>query len=444
MSAIDTVTADSGMRALADRTFSSLRFRNYRFWFVGQAVSQCGTWMQTVAQGWLVLQLSGRALDLGIAVALPYLPVLLFGAWGGLIADRTDKRKLLIVCQTALLIQALLLAVLVAAGVAEVWMVWVLAFVMGLVLVLDTPTRLSFVSEMVDAEHVANAVGLNSVLMTLARIVGPGLAGVLIAGVGLALAFALNPVLKIAVIVGLLRMRPAELHRRPPAEREAGQVVAGLRYAWHDPGLRIPLLLVAIVGTFSYNFTVLLPLFALSVLHKGGGTYGAMSAVMGVGALSGALIAATRRLPGNRLLVSAALALGVSSIALALSTTLRLALLTLLPLGAAGTLFTSVSTSVLQLRSAVAMRGRVMALVSVVFYGSVPISGPLAGVLAGRLGPEVALTVGGVAALLGATGAAVAMTRSRSSTPRRPPCGTGEPDPDFAQAEATAITQYRE
>jgi len=440
MSAIHTVYSNA-MRTLVDSTFRSLRIRNYRLWFVGQGISQCGTWMQTVAQGWLVLQLSGSALDLGIAVALPFLPVLLFGTWGGLIADRADKRKVLIACQIAFLLQATLLAAIVIAGVTQVWMVWVLALLMGLVLVVDTPTRLSFVSEMVDSDNVANAIGLNSVLITLARIVGPGLAGVLIAVVGLSLTFALNPILKMAVIVSLLRMRPAELHRQPPAGREPGQVVAGLRYAWRDPGLRIPLLLVAILGTFSYNFTVLLPLFAVDVLHQGGGTYGAMTAVMGAGALLGALIAATRRRPGNRLLLSAAVILGVSSVALAASSTLPVAFLALLPMGAAGTLFTSVSVSVIQLRSDLIMRGRVMALVSVVFYGSMPISGPLGGMLAGRFGAAAALAVGGAAALLGATGAALALRRSRSSIPTHtPPADDSASPPGFPQAEAAEST----
>jgi predicted MFS family arabinose efflux permease len=444
MNAIHTATT-SAARSLVDSTFRSLRIRNYRLWFVGQGISQCGTWMQTVAQGWLVLQLSGSALDLGIAVALPFLPVLLLGTWGGLVADRADKRRVLIACQVAFLLQASFLAAIVIAGVTQVWMVWVLALVMGLVLVVDTPTRLSFVSEMVDADNVANAVGLNSVLITLARIVGPGLAGVLIAVVGLSLTFVLNPVLKVAVIVSLLRMRPADLHRQPPVEREPGQVAAGLRYAWRDPGLRIPLLLVAILGTFSYNFTVLLPLFAVDVLHQGGGTYGAMTAVMGAGALCGALIAATRRRPGNRLHLSAAVILGVSSVALAASSTLPVALVALLPLGAAGTLFTSVSVSVIQLRSALAMRGRVMALVSVVFYGSMPISGPLGGMLAARFGPAAALAFGGAAALLGAAGAAIALRRPRSATPvQTPPVGDSECPPGFPQAEAAAICQSRE
>jgi MFS family permease len=416
MSVREDIAVDTGDGGLLSRAFRSLHERNFRLWFVGQTVSQCGTWMQTVAQGWLVMQLSGSALDLGIAVGLPYVPVLLFGAYGGVIADRVDTRRLLIGCQAALLVQSVLLAAIVVAGVAQVWMIWILALLMGVVLAVDTPARLTFVSEMVEPDEVTNAVGLNSMLMTTARIVGPGLAGVLIASIGVAGALLVNPLLKISVIASLLGMRPEELHRQPSVGRQKGQLVSGLRYVWQSPDLRIPLLLLAALGMFTFNWTVLLPLLASGTLHRGGGTYGALMAVMGIGSLLGALLTATRRRPSRRLLVVAAFVVGAANIALAAVSTLPLILLFLVPMGASATLFTSMSVSYLQLESSYAMRGRVMALGAVVFYGATPISGPLTGIIAGHIGVGATLAIGGVAALIAAACAAIALRRVNLSS----------------------------
>ena len=283
--------------------FRSLRTRNYRLWFVGQTISQCGTWMQSVAQYWLVLELTHSAFDLGITAALQFAPVLLFGTIGGLVADRFDKRKVLLLTQTAFTVQAALLWVLVASGSVQLWMVWALALAYGFINVADNPSRQSFVVEMAGPDDLTNAVGLNSVIVNVSRIIGPAVAGVMIATVGLSWAFLANALSFAAVIAALYAMRASELHRRPPLGRAKGQIRAGLHYAWQAWELRVPLIMMAVIGTLAYNFSVVLPLFAHDVFHRGAGTYSALTVAMGIGALAGGLTIASRQRPSHRLLV---------------------------------------------------------------------------------------------------------------------------------------------
>lgn len=396
------------------RTFRSLRVRNYRLWFVGQTVSLSGTWMQTVAQSWLVYSLTHNAFYLGLTAALQFLPVLVLGAYGGVIADRRDKRRVLLVTQALFMAQALALWLVVATGTVQLWMVWVLALAMGFINVFDNPARQSFAMDMVGPDDLANAVGLNSVIVNSSRIVGPAIAGVLIWKVGLSWTFLLNAATFPAVLGALWLMRPAELHRVPRVRAGRGQVRAGLRYAWSLWELRVPLLMMAVIGTLSFNFTVLLPLFASDVFHAGGGTLGALTTTMGVGALAGALVVASRHRPGYRLLVAVACAFGVFSLAVAVAPTLGLALAMLVPMGAASVAFIAVANSLLQLRSSGQMRGRVMALWAIVFLGSTPIGAPLAGLVAAHFGARVALGMGAVAALLAAAGGALALRRVRA------------------------------
>jgi len=398
-----------------ERMFRSLRTRNYRLWFFGQTVSQSGTWMQSVAQYWLVLELTHSAFDLGITAALQFAPVLLFGTIGGLAADRFDKRKVLLVTQTAFTLQAAVLWMLVADGSVRLWMVWALASLYGFINVLDNPSRQSFVMEMAGRDDLANAIALNSVIVNVSRIVGPALAGVLIASAGLSWAFLANAVSFAAVIGALYAMRPAELHRRPPVARAKGQIRAGLRYAWQAWELRVPLLMMAVIGTLAYNFSVLLPLYAHDVFHRGAGTYSALTVAMGVGALAGGLVVASRRRPSYRLLVAVSLAFGVLILAVAVAPTLPLLLVLLALMGAASLMFIAVANSLLQLNSSGAMRGRVMSLWAVVFLGSTPIGAPLIGFLAGHYGARFALGVGGVATLLSAIWAGFALRRIRNT-----------------------------
>jgi MFS family permease len=395
--------------------FRSLRTRNYRLWFFGQTVSQCGTWMQSVAQYWLVLELTHSAFDLGITAALQFAPVLLFGTIGGLVADRFDKRKVLLVTQTAFTAQATVLWVLVASGSVHLWMVWALAATYGFINVADNPSRQSFVVEMAGPDDLTNAVGLNSVIVNMSRIVGPAVAGVMIATVGLSWAFLANAVSFAAVIAALYAMRASELHRRPPVARAKGQIRAGLRYAWRAWELRVPLIMMAVIGTLAYNFSVILPLYAHDVFHRGAGTYSALTVAMGVGALAGGLTMAARQRPSHRLLVGVSLAFGVLILAVAAAPTLPLCIAMLVAMGAASILFIATANSLLQLNSSGAMRGRVMALWAVVFLGSTPIGAPLIGFLAGRYGARFALGLGGVATLLIAGWAGFELRRIRNA-----------------------------
>ena len=395
--------------------FRSLRTRNYRLWFFGQTVSQCGTWMQSVAQYWLVLELTHSAFDLGVTAALQFAPVLLFGTIGGLVADRFDKRKVLLVTQTAFTAQATVLWVLVASGSVHLWMVWVLASLYGFINVADNPSRQSFVVEMAGPDDLTNAVGLNSVIVNVSRIIGPAVAGVMIATVGLSWAFLANAVSFAAVIGALYAMRASELHRRPPVGRAKGQIRAGLRYAWRAWELRVPLIMMAVIGTLAYNFSVILPLFAHDVFHRGAGTYSALTVAMGIGALAGGLTIASRRRPSHKLLVAVSLAFGVFILAVAAAPSLPLCLILLVAMGAASIMFIATANSLLQLNSSGAMRGRVMALWAVVFLGSTPIGAPLIGFLAGRYGVRFALGLGGIATLLVAVWAGIELRRIRNA-----------------------------
>jgi MFS family permease len=410
------------------RMFSSLRTRNYRLWFIGQTVSQCGTWMQSVAQYWLVLELTHSAFDLGITAALQFAPVLLFGTIGGLVADRFDKRKVILLTQTAFTVQASVLWVLVASGSVQLWMVWALAAAYGFVNVFDNPSRQSFVMEMAGPDDLANAVALNSVIVNMSRIIGPAIAGVLIASVGLPWAFLINALSFAAVIGALLAMRPSELHRRPPVERAKGQIRAGLGYAWRTWQLRVPLVMMAVIGTLAYNFSVLLPLFAHDVFHRGAGTYSALTVAMGIGALGGGLTIAARRRPSHRLLVAVTLAFGGFILAVAAAPTLLTCLILLVAMGAASIMFIATANSLLQLNSSGAMRGRVMALWAIVFLGSTPIGAPLIGFVAGQYGPRFALALGGVATVAVATWAGFALRgirNARRETTRLTTAGVG-------------------
>ncbi|MEI6450985.1 MAG: MFS transporter, partial [Actinomycetes bacterium] len=268
---------------LLRRTFRALRLYNYRLFFVSQVVSMSGTWMQSVAQAWLVLQITGSGVDLGITVGLQFGPVLVLGAWAGALADRIDKRRLLMATQTAAALFALILAALTFADVVTIWMIWVLAGLTGVAVALDLPSRQSFVFEMVGPDDLANAVGLNAVIINSSRIVGPAIGGLLIAAVGVASCFLFNAVSFIAVIVALAMMRTAELRPSKPVRRRPGQVREGLRYVWRTPELRIPLAMLAVVSTLAYNYSVVLPLLTKDVYGRGGGAYGALSAAMGVG-----------------------------------------------------------------------------------------------------------------------------------------------------------------
>jgi MFS family permease len=401
------------MTAALARSFASLSVPNYRRYFAGQVVSLSGNWMQTVAEMWLILRLTNSAFAVGLTTALQFLPILLAGAWGGLLADRLPKRRLLATTQALMALPALALFALTASGAVKPWMVLVLVLLRGSVNAVDNPTRQSFVVEMVGAERVVNAVSLNSVLVHAARIAGPALAGITIATLGVAPCFLINALSFLAMIVALRWMEPGELEATRPAERAPGQLRSAVRYVWRTAELRIPLVLMALVSTLAFNFQVFLPLFARFTWHGSAATYALLTTTMAVGSVIGALVAGARGTVTSRTLVLAAAIFGVLTLLAAAAPVLPLQLAVLAPLGAASVTFAAGTNSALQLSVTPSMRGRVMALYSVVFLGSTPIGGPLAGWLAEVAGPRISLAVGGVAALAGAAWARAAWARSR-------------------------------
>jgi MFS family permease len=409
---------------LAGTTFGSLRIRNYRLYFTGQTISVSGAWMQRVAQSWLVLHLTNSGVALGIVSALQFLPILLLGAFAGLAADRMDKRRLLLLTQSITGMLALVLGLVTLLDVVQLWMVYALALALGLVTVVDNPTRQSFVMEMVGRRQVANAVSLNSAVFTSARVVGPAIAGVLITLVGTGWCFVINGASSVAVVAALLAMDPAALHRAEVAPRRPGQLREGLRFVWSRPDLRIPLMLMAVVGTLALNFTVVLPLLARNTFHGGPATYGLLFSVLGLGSLAGALYTAGRHEPSLKVLITAVALFGLLMLAASAAPNLAVEVAVLLPMGMASVTFQTTGNSLFQLRSLPTLRGRVMSLYTLVFLGTTPIGAPFVGFVAEHLGPRMGWVMGG-AAMLVAAGVAVLLLRRRPLDQRRtePPAG---------------------
>jgi MFS family permease len=391
-----------GLRDTGRRTFAALAVPNYRRYFFGQATSLVGTWMQMAAQSWLVLSLTGSAAALGVIVALQTLPVLLLAPYGGVIADRVDKRRLMIALQTAMGLQALALGLLTITGSVRIWEIGVLAVILGLNNAFENPARQSFVLEMVGADTLRNAVSLNSVQVNVARAVGPAVAGLLIATVGTGECFLINAASFVAVVGSLVSMERSTLHPTPPAPRAAGQLREGLRYARATPEIIVPLLMMTLVGTLAYEFQVSLPVMARHTLHAGAEGYGFMTAAMGVGAIVGGLVVAARGRTGLRPVTIAVAAFAVALALAALAPTLPVELVALALVGAASVSFMSSGNSTLQLASDPAMRGRVMALWFVALQGTTPIGGPLIGAIISLAGARTGLGVGALACLLAA------------------------------------------
>ncbi|TMM04256.1 MAG: MFS transporter [Actinobacteria bacterium] len=405
------------MSAALRRSLSSLAVRNYRRYFAGQVVSLAGNWMQIVAETWLVLKLTGNGAMVGLAAALQFLPILLAGAWGGLLADRLPKRRLLMTTQALMALPALALFALVTSGTVQIWQVLALIFLRGSINAIDNPARQSFVVEMVGPDRVVNAVSLNSVIVHTARIAGPAAAGAVIALAGVGPCFLVNALSFAAMLVALRGMDPEHLHAVPGAERAPGQLRAAVRYVWATPALRVPLLMMAVVGTLSFNFQVLLPLVARFTWDGTATTYAALTSAMAAGSVLGALASGARGRVSPHLLAGAAVAFGTLTLLAAGAPAFALQVAVLVPLGAASVTFAAGVNSSLQLAADPAMRGRVMALYSVVFLGSTPIGAPLVGWIAESAGPRAGLVVGGVAALLTGVLAWAALRRAAATAP---------------------------
>ncbi len=393
-------------------TFASLRIRNYRLFAIGGFVSNTGTWMQRVAQDWLVLELtdnSGTAL--GITTGLQFLPMLLFSLWGGVLADRYSKRRLLAGTQLFMGATALVLGVLDITDVVNVWHVYLLALLLGLGAALDHPVRAAFVSEMVGTDDLPNAVGLNSASFNAARIVGPALAGLLIVWIGTGPVFLVNAVTFGAVVVALSRMRGSELHPIPPVPRAKGQLREGVRYVWRRPDLLYVLVVVFFVGTFGLNFQMTTALMATEVFAKGPAEYGILGSIMAVGSLTGSLLAARRGRPRLRLVTIGALAFAGFEIVAGLMPTYELFALALVPVGVTALTLITSANSTMQLGVDPSVRGRVMALYTAVFFGGTPAGAPVIGWLADHFGARWSLIGGGAVSGLGTLVAAVLLAR---------------------------------
>jgi len=387
---------------ILNRTFSSLSVRNYRYYFAGQSVSLIGTWMQSVTQSWLVYARTRSGFDVGLIVALQTLPILLLGPLGGTLADRFGKYRMLFWTQALAGVQAMALAGLDLSGHLGLWELYAMAVVLGLVNTVDNPTRQTFIVEMVGRDQLANAVTLNSVMVNVARAVGPAVAGLLIAAVGSGWCFLANGVSFLFVIASLRAMRTEELSPAPRVARLRGQLREGFRYVGATPVVRDALVMMALVGCLTYEFQTTLPLMSGGPFHGDSRTYGFLTASMGVGAVIGGLAAAGRPGRSARRLVGTAAVFGVAVLGAALAPDVAVEEVVLLAVGACSVTFLALGNATLQLAAEPSMRGRVMSLWSVAFLGSTPVGGPLVGFVGGALGARFGLGLGALAAMAAA------------------------------------------
>jgi len=417
------------LRRVSGETFHSLRTRNFRLFFTGQLISQVGNWLTLIAQTLLVLQLTDSGFALGLLAAAQFGPVLFFGAFAGLVADRSDKRRLLLWVQTFAMFQSFALAALAFTGDPPILAIYGVALLGGIATAFDNPARRSFVVEIVPEADMTNAISLNSALMTGARVVGPALAGLLVTTVGFGWAFALDGVSYLAVLVALAMMDPRKIRRAPVTPRGKGQVREGLRYVRTIPELWVPLVMMAVIGTLSYNFQTVMPLFATRDLGGSDVTFTLLMSVVSVGALIGALAAARRKSVDIAVVSWAALLFGVAMGLLTISPDLALAFVFSFLLGLASTTFMTTSTAIVQIRSDPTMRGRVLALQAIVFLGSTPIGAPIVGYVSQHYGARYGLAIGALAGL-GAGAFGLYMVHR---------AGYDEELPENAEADALAL-----
>ncbi len=399
----------------ANDTFRSLRTRNFRLFFFGQLVSQAGTWMQSIAIIWVVLRLTDNGFALGLATAAQFLPVLVLGAWAGVVADRVDRHKFLLATQTAFALVAVGFTVLTFTDLVSLPAIYVLSGMYGIVTALDNPARRALVVEMVAERDVPNAVGLNSALMTGSRVIGPALAGVLISTVGARWCFLVNAVTYTAVLGALLRIDRSKLRSSGRVLRGKGQLREGFRYVWSTPELKLPLILLTVIGTLAFEFQVTLPLLAERSFGGDAGTFTMLYSSMSAGSVIGALLIARRTDADTRMLVRAAFAMGIAMMALAVSPNQWIGLAAVVPLGLSSIFLISGSNAVINLHADPSMRGRALALTAVVFIGSTPIGGPIAGYVSEQLGPRFGVAMGAIATLLAAVWTMRALRRLERS-----------------------------
>ncbi|MDQ2813419.1 MAG: MFS transporter [Actinomycetota bacterium] len=395
-----------------------LQIANFRRYFTGQAVSLSGSWMQSVGQAWLVVELTRSGTSLGLVVAVQTLPILVLGPYCGLVADRFDRRRLLLVTSGSSALVALTLGLLTVTSDVRLWMIFLCAAALGSVMAVDQPARSAFVAEMVGTADIRSAVTLIGVLVAATRVVGPAIAGVLITSIGIGFCFLVNAASYVPAIIAFATIAPDQLHRDSKGRRVRRQVRDGLRYAIRQQDLRTPLLVMAVVGTFAYEFQVVLPLVARYAFDGSGGAYGAMTAAMGLGAVGGGLVAAGRRRSGRFSLAVSTGAFGLALLAAAAAPALPAELVCLMAVGALSVTFLSLAESGLQMTVRPEMRGRVMALWSIGLLGTTPIGGPVTGFVSQHAGPRYGLALGAAACLVAAAGAAVSASRSPAPGPQ--------------------------
>jgi MFS family permease len=404
------------LQQYSQKTFSSLYVRNYRLYYIGQIISTSGTFMQSVAQSWLVLNLTGSGSALGITTALQYMPILILGPYGGVIADRFPKRRILYFTQSISGILALILGTLVATALVRVWMVYILAFCLGMVTVFDNPARQTFYIELVGPDNLRNAVTLYSTLVNLARIIGPAIAALIIATFGLAPCFIINGISYVAVVIMLAMMHADELLITPPVPCSKGQLREGFNYVRTTRVLGATLVMMAIIGTLTFEFQVSLPLMAQFTFNGDAGSYAFLTASMGLGAAVGGIFFASRKGITPYKLVSASLLFGLAVLAASIMPSLFLCAAALVVVGVCSINFSSLGNSVLQLESSPQMRGRVMSFWSIAFLGSTTFGGPIVGWFAQVAGARWGLALGGLAALVAAALGAVTLRNVQSGT----------------------------
>ena len=394
----EPITIDDSLSRVS--TFESLRVRNFRLFFGGQLISQIGNWLTLIAQALLVLKLTDSGLALGLLAACQFGPVLVLGAWSGLVADRSDKRKLLMIVQTFAMMQSFALAFIAFMDHPSVAAIYVVALLGGIATAFDNPARRAYVVEMVPEANVQNAVSLNSALMTGSRVIGPALAGLLITTVGYGWTFATDGLSYLAVILGLFLMRTRENRPHAITPRGKGQVREGLRYVRTMPELFVPMVMMAIIGTFAFNFQTVMPLLVKRTLHGTDRTFTLIYSVISIGSLAGALMSARRSSVNIRNIVWAAYGFGASMLLLAFTPNVPFTSPIGIFVGFSSIAFMTTSTAIVQLRSDPSMRGRVLALQAMVFLGSTPIGGPILGYVSQRFGPRSGVVIGGVAAIV--------------------------------------------
>ncbi|OAN37504.1 MFS transporter [Mycolicibacterium iranicum] len=421
----------AGRRKRGKLIRSLVHSRNLRIYLAGHAISVIGTWVQRVAQDWLVLEITDSGVALGLSVAAQFAPMLLFGSYGGLLVDRLDRRRTLMTTQALSGVLACCLAAITLLDLVQLWSVLALGVGLGLVTIVDVPARHAFIASMVEPEYYANAQALSSSVNNAGRLVGPAVAGLLIAVTGVGMAFVVNAASFVAVLVSLVLLNVNTLKSSPRIPQERGQIREGLRYLWYAPHLRATIILVAVVAIFGQNFRVVLPLAASELYHGDASTYGWLTSAIGLGALLGAVVSAKIDIPTVWTLLLTTIAFGAANMVAAVSPVLAMALVTMVVVGVTNIIFNTVARSVLLLHSEPKMHGRMMAIHGQVFLGSTPIGGPLVGWMCELWGARAGFVIAGGTTLVAAAALCLTAYRARHIRPvdqsARPPA-VNEPD----------------